>query len=205
MAGRHDEAVAFSWRWIQGRVSSPAARHASAVFSATVAAFAPSDDRAESWKTSGESVSIPPRSSPPPDARTAHKHTWTSDLDSDIGGAAALNRGAGSCSSASDAAREGDPGDDGPRPLTVACVRWGDKYGPEYVVRLAAGVRRHLRRDHRFVCYTDDVEALREAAGVVAKPLGTACGGWRGWWHKAFLFSGYVYIYIGGTLLCRWE
>ena len=75
--------------------------------------------------------------------------------------------------------------------LTVACVRWGDKYGPEYVERLAEGVRRHLRRRHRFVCYTDDVEALSGNTGIVAMPLGTTgvIRGWRGWWHKAFLFS----------------
>lgn len=77
----------------------------------------------------------------------------------------------------------------GARLLTVACVRWGDKYGPEYVERLAAGVRRHLRRSHRFVCYTDDVEALSGKAGIAAMPLATGGGEWRGWWHKAFLFS----------------
>lgn len=72
----------------------------------------------------------------------------------------------------------------------MACIRWGRKYGPEYVERLAAGVRRHLQRDHRFVCFTDDPDALSAMAGVVAKPLGTAaCGEWRGWWHKTFLFS----------------
>lgn len=86
-------------------------------------------------------------------------------------------------------AEEEEGGGGGARLLTVACVRWGDKYGPEYVERLAAGVRRYLRRSHRFVCYTDDVEALRRKAGIVAVPLGSGGGKWRGWWHKAFLFS----------------
>lgn len=184
MAGRHDEAVTFSWRWIQDRLPSAVARRASAASSATVAAIAPSDDDAESWKTDGEPV--PPLPSPPSETKTDNRG-WIGALDSGIGGA--VNRGAGS--SASDAAREGDPGG-GPRPLTVACVRWGDKYGAEYVERLAAGVRRHLRRDHHFVCYTDDMEALRGTVGIAARPLGTACGEeWRGWWHKAFLFSRY--------------
>lgn len=84
---------------------------------------------------------------------------------------------------------EGGVGGGARLPLTVACVKWGDKYGPEYVGRLAAGVRRHLRRSHRFVCYTDDAEALSGEAGVVALPLGAGRRGWRGWWHKAFLFS----------------
>lgn len=75
--------------------------------------------------------------------------------------------------------------------LTVACVRWGDKYGVEYVKRLARGVRRNLGRSHKFVCFTDDVEALVGMEGVETKPLGMRCLGWRGWWNKAFLFSRY--------------
>lgn len=92
-------------------------------------------------------------------------------------------------STAPDVAREEG---DGAELLTVACIRWGDKYGLEYVERLAAGVRRHFRRGHRFVCYTDDVEALNGKAGIMATPLGTGGGEWRGWWHKAFLFSRYL-------------
>lgn len=74
--------------------------------------------------------------------------------------------------------------------LTVACVRWGRKYGPEYVQRLASGVRRNLsNRDYKFVCFTDDVGALEEMVGVEARPLGERCREWEGWWNKAFLFS----------------
>lgn len=74
--------------------------------------------------------------------------------------------------------------------LTVACVRWGRKYGPEYVQRLASGVRRNLsNRDYMFVCFTDDVGALEGMVGVEARPLGERCREWGGWWHKAFLFS----------------
>ncbi|CAM9526036.1 unnamed protein product [Choristocarpus tenellus] len=79
--------------------------------------------------------------------------------------------------------------------LTVVCVRWGDKYGTEYVTRLARGVHRNLARKHRFVCFTDDPSALEEAAATAgvdmeARLLGV--GGnkaWQGWWHKGFLFS----------------
>lgn len=74
-------------------------------------------------------------------------------------------------------------------PLTVVCVRWGDKYGPDYVERLASGVRRNMHRRYTFVCFTDDVPALDGMTGVVARTTGTCCGGWKGWWHKAFLFS----------------
>ncbi len=39
--------------------------------------------------------------------------------------------------------------------LTVCCLKWGDKYGPEYVERLRNGVRRHLPVPHQFVCFTE--------------------------------------------------
>ena len=39
-------------------------------------------------------------------------------------------------------------------------MKWGVKYGPEYVNRLYAMVRRHLRGDFSFVCLTDDVRGI---------------------------------------------
>lgn len=35
--------------------------------------------------------------------------------------------------------------------LTVCTWKWGDKYSDEYVTKLAAGVRRHLRQPHHFI------------------------------------------------------
>lgn len=186
MVGRHGEAVTFAWRWIQDRLPPGPARHASAALLATIAITVPSSDHVESWNIDGDSV--PPRP-PSPSAVQMESRGCTDVLVTDVGGV--IDRGAdpsASDASASDAARE-ERNSGGARPLTVACVRWGEKYGPEYVERLAAGVRRHLRTDHRFVCYTDDAEALRGMVGIVARPLGTGCGEWRGWWHKAFLFS----------------
>jgi len=43
----------------------------------------------------------------------------------------------------------------------ILCMKWGTKYGPEYVNRLYAMVRRNLRSDFRFVCLTDDSEGIR--------------------------------------------
>lgn len=39
-------------------------------------------------------------------------------------------------------------------------MKWGSKYGPEYVNRLHAMVRRHLRSAFRFVCLTDDPRGI---------------------------------------------
>lgn len=66
-------------------------------------------------------------------------------------------------------------------PVTVVCVKWGDLYGPEYVNVLHDMVRRNLRYDHRFICYTDD-------------PTGVHCEtrelprGFKTWWNKLPLF-----------------
>lgn len=53
--------------------------------------------------------------------------------------------------------------------LTVACMKWGTLYGPEYVNRLHAGVTRHLARPFRFVCFTDDAAGLNPA--IDTRPL----------------------------------
>ena len=46
--------------------------------------------------------------------------------------------------------------DPAPEPVTVLCMKWGSKYGPEYVNRLYAMVARRLGQPFRFVCLTDD-------------------------------------------------
>lgn len=49
-------------------------------------------------------------------------------------------------------------------------MRWGQRYGSDYVARLHSMVRRHTQRPLRFVCFTDDV-ASAVPDGVELKPL----------------------------------
>jgi hypothetical protein len=68
------------------------------------------------------------------------------------------------------------------RVVNVICMKWGTKFGPEYVNRLHSMVSRHLKRAHQFVCFTDDGNGLRE--GIRALPLPTMFlppGKERGW------------------------
>ncbi len=44
--------------------------------------------------------------------------------------------------------------------VNVLCIKWGRKYGPDYVNRLRSMVRRNLSLPHRFVCLTDDADGL---------------------------------------------
>ena len=53
--------------------------------------------------------------------------------------------------------------------VNILTLKWGTKYGPEYVNRLYSGVRRHLELDFRFLCFTDDSSELR--AEVEAHPI----------------------------------
>jgi len=68
---------------------------------------------------------------------------------------------------------------------TIVCVKAGTKYGPDYVNRLAATVRRYSTRDLRVVCFTDDPTGLNN--NVEAQPLPVA--GLTGWWNKVALFG----------------
>lgn len=52
---------------------------------------------------------------------------------------------------------------------TVLCMKWGQKYGPEYVNRLYSMVSRNLTLPFRFVCLTDNSEGL--ADGIETLPL----------------------------------
>lgn len=67
---------------------------------------------------------------------------------------------------------------------TVLCMKWGTKYGPEYVNRLYAMVRRHLRGDFDFVCLTDRDDGVRSEVRCLpipdlALPDGLPERGWK--------------------------
>lgn len=67
--------------------------------------------------------------------------------------------------------------------MIVACVRTGNKYPIEYVYRLRDMVLRHLKVSHRFVCLTNDMDALPGIECVlITEDL-------PGWWGKMKLFS----------------
>lgn len=66
----------------------------------------------------------------------------------------------------------------------VLCMKWGVKYGPEYVNRLYGMVSRNLSSFGRFVCLTDDRSGIRSEVlcyPIPALPLPSyeRDGGWR--------------------------
>ena len=63
--------------------------------------------------------------------------------------------------------------------VNIICVKWGTRYGPDYVNRLYSGVKRHLSRPFRFVCCTELPEELDPAIAVY--PFPEDPGIERGW------------------------
>ncbi len=55
------------------------------------------------------------------------------------------------------------------QPVNVICMKWGTKYGPEYVNVLKRMVSRNLSIPHRFVCFTDRTDGID--AGIECLPL----------------------------------
>lgn len=73
----------------------------------------------------------------------------------------------------------------------VVCVKYGTKYGADYVNKLHAGVKRHLSIDHQFACFTEDTDGLHEDIKVI--PLHSKNQDWSGWWSKVNIFDGSSY------------
>lgn len=65
--------------------------------------------------------------------------------------------------------------------MQIACVKTGNKYSDEYVLKLRNGVQRYLSQPHEFVCYTD-----RPVDGVTCRDLPAEL---PGWWAKIGLFK----------------
>lgn len=53
--------------------------------------------------------------------------------------------------------------------VNIICMKWGSKYGPEYVNKLYSMVSRNLTKPFRFVCFTDDSNGLEKA--IETKPI----------------------------------
>lgn len=72
--------------------------------------------------------------------------------------------------------------------LTVACVwvQGNVPYSVDYVLRVRAMVSRHLPQPHRFVCLTDQPQAL--PSDIWYERIARPARGVFGWWSKLELF-----------------
>lgn len=52
---------------------------------------------------------------------------------------------------------------------TIICIKWGTRYGVDYVNRLASMIRRNTKRPTRIICFTENAEGIDP--GVETAPL----------------------------------
>lgn len=72
-----------------------------------------------------------------------------------------------------------------PKSVSILCVKWGTKYGPEYVNRLYKAVDRFTSTcKFEFYCLTDNSDGIDER--IVILPLLIEL---TGWWDKAQVFD----------------
>ena len=57
------------------------------------------------------------------------------------------------------------------RRVNVVCMKWGTRYGPEWVDRLYGMVQRNTTWQVRFVCFTDDTRGIRPEVECQPLPL----------------------------------
>ncbi len=88
--------------------------------------------------------------------------------------------------------------------VNIVCLKWGTKYPAHFVNRLYAGVKRHLKRPFRFVCFTNEPEGLRpevEVQPIPPPPEGLPGGhGWPSVFAKIALFKDGCGGLVGPTL-----
>ena len=83
----------------------------------------------------------------------------------------------------------------------VICMKWGTKYGPEYVNTLYSMVKRHMKRPFRFVCLTDDDKGLSEGIDAFPIPkLDIPNGPERGLAHVYIEWDSALHDQVGGNL-----
>jgi hypothetical protein len=70
--------------------------------------------------------------------------------------------------------------------INVICLKWGTKYGPEYVNRLYAGVKRNTTVDFNFYCFTEDATGIRPEVNILPLPFADKLDSW---WNKLAMFS----------------
>jgi hypothetical protein len=84
--------------------------------------------------------------------------------------------------------------------VNIICMKWGTKYGPEYVNNLYSMVNRHLTRPFRFVCLSDDPSGLNVNIDSFSIPkLDIPNGPERGW-DKLVSFTSPLYDLEGQAL-----
>jgi len=74
--------------------------------------------------------------------------------------------------------------------FNIICLKWGNKYGPEYVNNLYNGIKKNTTLAFTLHCFTDDSSGISQDVTIHDLKY----KGIDGWWNKLYLFSGEVDI-----------
>jgi hypothetical protein len=87
------------------------------------------------------------------------------------------------------------------KPSIILCLKWGNKYGPEYVNRLLGMLKRQTSRPFRLVCITDDPAGISKEVDIKPMPPFNLPENFR--WHpfrRMFIFREKLYDLEGDVL-----
>lgn len=77
--------------------------------------------------------------------------------------------------------------------INIVCLKWGAKYGAEYVNRLYSGIIRNTTKKIKFHCFTDDSSGINSNVVIHNLPYTNI----KSWWNKLYLFSNNINIPLG--------
>jgi hypothetical protein len=55
--------------------------------------------------------------------------------------------------------------------VNIVCMKWGDKYGPDYVNKLYDMVSKNLTKNFRFICFTDNKSGIKNNVDILPLPF----------------------------------
>lgn len=67
--------------------------------------------------------------------------------------------------------------------ITICCLKWGIRYRPYYVNKLANMVKRHTTVPYKFICWTDDPKGIDSHIETAPLPYKA-----QTWWGKMGLY-----------------
>jgi len=70
--------------------------------------------------------------------------------------------------------------------IKIICLKWGEKYGSEYVNRLCNGIKRNCTLPFELHCFTDNKAGIDETVITHDLPYSATVASW---WNKIWLFS----------------
>lgn len=70
--------------------------------------------------------------------------------------------------------------------ISIYTVKWGYKYGPEYVNKILEQCKEHITHDFDFYCLTEHPDGLAAEINVIPFPENNY---YEKWWNKLYLFD----------------